>query len=83
LGNALGDSSSSDTNKTKEAPEESFQQKYRKQMKKDLDEIESMDIDEETTENEAGEDIEIELKEEDLQESLTIDDILGADEEEE
>ena len=78
LGNALGPGA--ETNSTKEAPEESFQQKYRKQMKKDLDEIESMEIDEDEP-TDLPEDSEIEVEETEPQ--LTIDDILGADDEEE
>ena len=49
-GNALGDGSSrkntsDDGNSTKKEPEESFQQKYRKQMKMDLDDILNEDDD--------------------------------------
>jgi len=49
-GNALGDGKPK--NSTTDEQNETFQQKYRKELKKDLEDIENEDIEEETTEGE-------------------------------
>ena len=84
LGNALGPGAETGDNSTKkEEPEQSFQQKYKKQMKMDLDDIENMEIEEDEPTDIGSEEIEIELTPEETEVTLTIDDILGADDEEE
>ena len=73
LGNALGDSSKKNT--TFNQRTESFTEKYKKQLAKDLDEIEN-DEDENSNSTEAA-------SEDPTGESINLDDLMNADDEEE
>lgn len=50
VGNALGDGSKKDDNSTNSKRQETFQEKYRRELKKDLDEIDKDDEEETATE---------------------------------